>query len=220
MTYISRAQRLERGKLAIEGALAHADILAALSDYGFARADLESAGADLVTAATDALSAKSGKRSTQSGRTTADADAEKAAREEFSAYVRVAKASFVTDPVATATLGLTAPGRPLPDARAAFLSAATALLDAAEGAGVEVQAKLTKRGYGAAKRTELRGLLAAVSAANVKQEAAKGEAQQAIPDAEAALRALEVYARELREVAKVALRGKPQLLEALGIKVR
>ena len=54
----------------------------------------------------------------------------------------------------------------------------------------------------------------------MKQEAAKGEAQQATPDAEAALKALEVYARELREVAKVALRGKPQLLEAMGIKAR
>jgi hypothetical protein len=220
MTYISRAQRLERGKLAIEGALAHPDILAALSDYGYTRADLESAGADLIAAATDALSTTSGKRATQSGRTIADADAEKAAREELSAYVRIAKASFATDPVALTTLGLTAPGRPLPEGRAAFLAAATALLDAADGAGMETQTKLTKRGYGAAKRTELRGLLAAVSAANVQQEAAKGEAQQATPDAEEALKALEVYARELREVAKVALRGKPQLLEAMGIKVR
>lgn len=220
MTYISRAQRLERGKLAIEGALTHPDILAALSDYGFARADLESAGADLVTAATDALSAKSGKRSTQSGRTIADADAEKTAREALSAYVRVAKASFATDAVATAVLGLSAPGRPLPDARAAFLTSATALLAAADNAPEAVQAKLTKRGYGAAKRTELRGLLDAVTATNVKQEAAKGEAQQATPDAEDALKALDAYVRELREVAKVALRGRPQLLEALGIKVR
>ena len=213
MRYISQAQRLERGKLAIEGALAHPEILTALSDYGFTQADLESE-------ATDSLSAKSGKRSVQYGRTIADADAEKAAREALSAYVRIAKASFATDPVALTTLGLTAPGRPLPDARAAFLAAATALLDAADGAGAEVQAKLTKRGYSAAKRTELRGLLATVSATNVKQEAAKGEVQQATPDAEAALKALEVYTRELREVAKVALRGKPQLLEAMGIKVR
>ena len=220
MTYISRAQRLERGKLAIEGALAHPDILAALSDYGYTHADLESAGADLVAAATDALSTTSGKRAAQSGRTITDADAEKAAREEISAYVRIAKASFATDPVALTTLGLTAPGRPLPDGRAAFLAAAKALLDAADSAPEAVQAKLTKRGYGTAKRTELRGILAAVSATNLKQEAAKGEAQQATPDAEDALKALEVYARELREVAKVALRGKQQLLEAMGIKMR
>lgn len=220
MAYVSRAQRLERGKLTVEGALAQAEILAALADYGFTRADLESAGADLVAAASDALSATSGKRATQVGRTVADVGAEKTAREELSAYVRIAKASFATDPVALASLGLSAPGRPLPDGRAAFLAAATALLDAADAAGGEVQAKLTKRGYGAAKRTELRALLTAVSEANLRQEAAKGEAQQATPDAEAALKALEAYVRELREVAKVALRGRPQLLEAMGIKVR
>jgi hypothetical protein len=220
MPYISRAQRLERGKLVIKGALTQAEILESLADYGYTRADLETTGAELVQTASDSLQTQVGKRRTQVSRTVTDADAEKTAREELSAFVRIAQASFASDAATLALLGLSVPGRTLPRPRAAFLLAATALLDAADSAGAEVQAKLTKRGYGAAKRTELRGLLAAVSAANVKQEAAKGEAQQATPDAEDALKALEVYTRELREVAKVALRGKPQLQEAMGIKVR
>ena len=220
MPYISRAQRLAQGKLAVEGALAHSDILAALSGYGFTYADLEKTGGGLIKAASDALDATAGKRGTQVGKSVTDADTEKHLVDELGAYVRVAKASFATDPVALASLGLSMPGRSLPKGRAALVARASALLSAADKAPADVAAKLEKRGYGPAKRAEIQTLLGALTSANVAQEAAKGEAQQATPDAEAALKALDVYARELREVAKVALRGRPQLLEAMGIQVR
>ncbi len=220
MTYISRAQRLERGKLAVEGALAHAEILAALSGYGFTRADLESTGVGLIVAASSALDATAGKRGTQVGKSVADTEAEKHLRDELAAYIRIGKASFASDAATLAVLGLSTPGRSLPDGRAALLARASALLSAADSAPAAVQAKLTLRSYTPRKRAQLRLLLDELKTTNVQQEAAKGEAQQATPDAEAALKALDAYARELREVAKVALRGRPQLLEAMGIKVR
>ncbi len=220
MGYISRAQRLERGKLAVEGALAHAEVLAALSGYGFTRADLESTGVGLIVAASGALDATAGKRGTQVGKSVADADAERHMVDELGAYVRVAKASFATDPATLALLGLSAPGRTLPKGRAALIARATALLAAADSAPATVQAKLTTRSYSPRKRAQLRQLLDTLKTTNLQQEAAKGEAQQATPDAETALKALDAYVQELREVAKVALRGRPQLLEAMGIKVR
>lgn len=60
----------------------------------------------------------------------------------------------------------------------------------------------------------------ALTHSEVQQRLAQASAQQATPDAEAALKALDAYVRELRTVAKIALKGRPQLLEAMGIKAR
>ena len=218
MTYFSRAQRLERGKLAIHGALAQADILAALVDYGYTQADLSTTGVGLISAAEEALTTQGTTRGTKAVRSITDADSEQEARQAISDYVKLCRAIFSGDPIAISALGLSSPGRTLPEGRVAFVAAARSLLAAADVAPETVQAKLTLRSYGPAKRAELAALIEALTHSEVQQRLAQANAQQATPDAEAALKALDAYVRELRTVAKIALKGRPQLLEAMGIK--
>src|SRR5207247_6176027 len=56
--------------------------------------------------------------------------------------------------------------------------------------------------------------------ANQRREAAKGAAQQATREQEAALQAVSDWVGQYTRIAKVALRDKKHLLEKLGIGVR
>ena len=56
--------------------------------------------------------------------------------------------------------------------------------------------------------------------ANQTQEMAKGSAQQATQDQDAALAALSDRVAQYLKIAKVALRGKKQLLEKIGVTAR
>ena len=53
-----------------------------------------------------------------------------------------------------------------------------------------------------------------------RQERAKGASQQAKAESRTAINALRVWWGNLKRIARVALRGKKQLLEKLGITAR
>ena len=54
----------------------------------------------------------------------------------------------------------------------------------------------------------------------MSQEAAKGAAQQATREQDAALHALDAWRAQYIKIARVALRYKPQLLEKIGVAAR
>ena len=73
-----------------------------------------------------------------------------------------------------------------------------------------------RRGSLAAERAKIE----AFDQANQAQEMAKGAAQQATQDQDAALAALSEWVAQYLKIAKVALRGKKQLLEKIGVTAR
>jgi hypothetical protein len=79
---------------------------------------------------------------------------------------------------------------------------------------------LSDFGYDADKLAAERGKIEAYDAANQAQEAAKGSAQQATQDQEAALAAMNDWVAQYLKIAKVALRSKKQSLEKIGVTAR
>ena len=73
---------------------------------------------------------------------------------------------------------------------------------------------------GADKVAAERAKIAAFDATNQAQEAAKGAAQQATQDQEAALAAMNDWTAQYLKIAKVALRFKKQALEKIGVTAR
>lgn len=75
---------------------------------------------------------------------------------------------------------------------------------------------LASYGYSAARLAEERAALSAFERANQAQSAAIGAAQQATREQRAALAALKQWVGQYLKIATIALRGKPELIEALG----
>jgi hypothetical protein len=111
-----------------------------------------------------------------------------------------------------ATLGLA--GKQ-PRGTAAFIAAGYTLFDNAGSV-----AALANLGYTEEKIAAERGKIEAFDSANQVQEAAKGAAQQATQDQDAALAAMNDWVMTYLKIAKVALRNKKQLLEKIGVAAR
>ncbi|HEY4722050.1 MAG TPA: hypothetical protein VII92_09405, partial [Anaerolineae bacterium] len=81
-------------------------------------------------------------------------------------------------------------------------------------------AALADFGYDAERIAAERAKIEAFDEANQAQAAAKSARQQATADQKTALKALNEWVAQYLKIAKVALRGKPQLLEAVGVIAR
>ena len=75
-------------------------------------------------------------------------------------------------------------------------------------------------GYDADRLAAERAKIEAFDTANQAQEMAKGAAQQATQDQDAALAKMNEWVAQYLKIAKVALRGKKQLLEKIGVTAR
>ena len=75
-------------------------------------------------------------------------------------------------------------------------------------------------GYDADRLAEERAKIEAFDTANQAQEMAKGASQQASQDQEAALTKMNEWVAQYVKIAKVALRGKKQSLEKIGVTAR
>lgn len=101
---------------------------------------------------------------------------------------------------------------------AAFLLYADTLFANALSASATVKAKLATRGYTDSRLTSEKAKIDALHTANQAQQQAKGTAQNLTPQQKQALADLDDAIMLYRKLARRALKGRPQLLEKLGIK--
>jgi len=205
----STAAQLNAAQIAVSNSLSDPEIKAAVAEYGYTTTKLN-AGKRLVEVALSAVNAQKAGKGAQKTSTAELKAAEKAARDAYQALAQVARAALGKDDLAT--LGLA--GKE-PKATAAFITAAYTLFD-----NVSSVSGLSDLGYSAEKIAAERAKIEAYDQANQMQEAAKGSAQQATQEQDAALAAMNDWLAQYLKIAKVALRGKKQLLEKIGVSAR
>ena len=113
----------------------------------------------------------------------------------------------------------------MPKTTAGFLNAAYTLFDNAAKGDIAADSKsdagtLADYGYTKARLTAERAKITALDKMNQAQEAAKGEAQNAGRDQQAALKELNEWMAMFIKIAKVALRSKREYLEKIGVLAR
>jgi hypothetical protein len=204
------AQRLNAAQLAIVNSLSDLEIQERVGGFGYPAAKLE-AGRALYDAALAAVNASRAAAGEQQASTQALAQADKSARDAYLSLAQVARAVFGRDKAQLTALGL---GGAVPKDTAGFVAAASTLFDNAR------TLPLTEYGYDLEKLESERAKIAAYDESNLQQESAKGAAQQATREQDSALQALDDWTAQYLKIAKVALRGKKQLLEKIGVAAR
>jgi hypothetical protein len=210
MTSIS--DRLAKADVAISNALSDSQIGILLGEYGYQPQKLGE-GRGLYETAAGAVKKQVAAHGEQKDSTARALSAEKTARVAYQNLSQVARAAFARDKAKLAVLGLE---NPMPKPLPLFITMATALFDNASHAA-EIADTLKSYGYNTDKLSKERGKIVELTAANNKQEAAKGAAQQATFEQSNAMATLDYWMGCFVKVAKVALREQPQLLEKLGI---
>ncbi len=203
------AAELNAAQVAINNTLGDAEIKALVAGFGYTTTKLNK-GKALYTAALEAVNATKGGRGGQKGATAALKAAKLAAHDAYQTLAQVARAGL--SPADLETLGLT---EKEPRGTARFIKAGYTLFDNA----LTIKA-LAEFGYDTDRLAAERGKIEAYDQANQTQEAAKGTKQQATVEKDAALAEMNGWVAQYLKIAKVALRGKPQLLEKLGIAAR
>jgi hypothetical protein len=209
----SIADRLNAAQVAINNTLADSEIQTTVAAYGYTVEKITT-GKELYDQAVVAVNAQIAAAGTQRDTTASMEAAKQEARTAYQSLAKVARAIFIKDKSKLAMLGLTGA---MPKATAGFLTAAYALFENASTP--EIQALLANYGYDSAKLQSERALIEAFDAANRSQEQAKGAAQQATRDQDAALKGLNLWYRQYIKIARVALQNKKELLEKLGIRI-
>ena len=204
----SAAQQLNAAQLAIANSLADPEIKAAVAQFGYTTAKLNK-GKALYDAALAAVNAQKSGKGAQKDTTAQLKAALTDARDAYQALAKVARATLSKEEQAKLGLGKE------PRGTAAFIAAGYTLFDNAGDI-----AALADFGYDAERLAAERAKIEAYDQANQTQEMAKGAAQQATQDQDAALAALSDWVAQYIKIAKVALRGKKQLLEKIGVAAR
>jgi hypothetical protein len=195
----------------ITNSLTVTEILDLVTGFGF-NAEKLNKGLTLVTAAQAAANEQTIKAGAQKLATQTFLEAQTIARDAYQALAKLARAIYLHDPAKLSALGLDAPA---PKATSAFLTSAFTLFDNAA-----TLRALSGYGYDTVKLASERAKIAAMRDADDAQEIAKGEAQQATVAQESALDAMNDWVAQYRKVARIALRGKKQLLEQIGVLAR
>lgn len=202
------AQQLNAAQLAIANSLADPEIKAAVAQFGFTTAKLNK-GKALYDAALAAVNAQKSGKGTQKDATAQLKAALTEARDAYQALAKVARATLSKEDQTKLGLGKE------PRGTAAFIAAGYNLFDNAGDVP-----SLADFGYDADRLAAERAKIEAYDQANQAQEMAKGSAQQATQDQDAALAAMNDWVAQYVKIAKVALRGKKQLLEKIGVAAR
>jgi hypothetical protein len=203
------AAELNTAQVAINNTLGDPEIKTLVAGFGYTTAKLNK-GKGLYTAALEAVNASKGGRGGQKGATAALKAAKLDAHDAYQALAQVARASLPKADLET--LGLTDKE---PRGTAKFIAAGYALFDNALTVPI-----LAEFGYDADRLAAERARIEAYDQANQTQEAAKGSKEQANVDKDAALADMNQWVAQYLKIARVALRGKPQLLEKIGIAAR
>ncbi len=205
------AQQLNAGQIAISNSLSDPEIQSLVAEFGYPAEKLNE-GKALYDAALAAVNSEKAAAGTQQESTRVLAQAAKSARDAYQSLAKVARAVFGRDKAQLNALGLNGN---MPKDTAGFLASAYVLFDNAQSLSA-----LADYGYDSVKLQSERIKIAAYDTANQQQEAAKGAAQQSTREQDSALQALNAWKAQYLKIAKVALSGKPQLLEKLGVLAR
>lgn len=206
------SSEIESARLLIENAIQDNEIRTALTTIGYSSTILES-GRMAVTAAVNAVAAKERIGGGKLGNSDSQASALQDLRRAYQACVDRARLAATHQPHLLETLGIT--GR-TPNTVAALILRSETLLKVV-AADTALRVLLAERGVDAARLSELSDLLATLKAAETAQEAAKGAAQAATQAQTDALATLAAFVRPLRQAARVACKGRPDLLTKLGL---
>ena len=207
----SIAERLNAAKLAIANSLADPEIQSLVAGYGYLPEKLNE-GMALYQAALAAVNAQKAAEGAQLQATQELESAEKTARDAYQSLAKVSRAIFKNDKARLTAFGLTGSA---PLNTSGFIAGASALFDNAYTAP-----DLSQYGYDLTRLSSEKSKIMAFDLANQKQEAAKGAAQQSTREQAAALAVLDAWNAQYIKIARVALRGKSELLEKIGVGVR
>ena len=202
------ADQLTAAQLAISNTQSDPVIQSMVKNYGYTAEKL-SAGKALYDAALAAVNAQKAASGEQQMATRELDLVKTTANDAYQALAKVARAIFANDNSRLVALGLTGP---TPKDTAGFIRKAYTLFDNARQV-----TDLAEYGYDASRLESERAKVTAYEQANNRQEAAKGSAQQATRDQETAIGYLNDWTAQYIKVARVALRGKKQLLEKIGV---
>lgn len=208
----SVAERLKAADTAIRNAQGDAQIARSVAKFGYKSAELKN-GMALVEAGRAAVERKAATMGDKKLATVRLAEAERTARIAFQDLSQTARAAFARGPDHLVSLGL---NRPMPRRKSQLLTMGVTLFAAATG-NPDILAVLSRYGYEAERLSQEGAKMDAMAAALSRQAIANGETQQATVDKDRAMEALDLWMSAFIRIARVALRGEPQLLEKLGV---
>ena len=208
--------RLEACRIGIECTLGNNQILTLVTAKGYPAATMNE-GLVLYNTASTAVSEATTLGGIWEASTGLLGLSEKAARQAYTDFAKLARAAFLRDPAALATLTLK--GKAAPGLRS-FIKQAETTMGAVNRLTAAQRAKLLKKGYTDSFLSQERAKIAGLRAALNGQTDAKGAAQAATATQKTALRDLVDWTMEYFKTARVVLKANPQLLEKLGIVVR
>lgn len=217
---LSIAQQLNAAQVAISNSMADASVQKLLAEYGYTAAKLKQ-GQKLYDTARLAMNIHKKLSGEQQYKTSEVNKITKNALDAYQALAKVARALWQKDKARLAALGLHGA---VPKTTAGFLTAAYLLFDnAAEPyitSSSDTSGTLADYGYTKTRLASERAKIAALDKMNQVQEMAKGEAQNASRDQQAALKDLNEWMAMFVKIAKVALRSKREYLEKIGVLAR
>ncbi len=210
----SISELLNSAQVVISNTLSEPEILGYVSKFGYTKEKINE-GKQLYETAVEAQNNQTKAAGAQFQATEVLKRAEKIARQAYQDLAKVARAVFKNDKARLAQMGIT--GK-MPIKTADFL---TVSMNAFNNALTvpEILESLSHFGYDEAKLNSEKQKIIDFEQANLRQEAAKGAAQQSTKDQEAALNALDKWLSQYVSIAKVALKDNKQLLEKLGLRV-
>ena len=216
----SIAQQLNAAQVAISNSLADAGMIKLLAEFGYTAAKLKQ-GQKLYDTARLAVNAHKKLSGEQQYKTSEVNKITKNALDAYQALAKVARAVWQKDKSRLVALGLQGA---VPKTTAGFLTAAYTLFDNAvepyPTSSATSSGELADYGYTKTKLASERAKIAALDKMNQVQEMAKGEAQNAARDQQAALKDLNEWMAMFVKIAKVALRSKREYLEKIGVLAR
>jgi hypothetical protein len=207
-------ETLSSSNLLIENILNNQEILSALSVFGYDETKLNE-GKALYQTALDLYNEQKREYGEQYAATDAFRAAFEEAYEKYIYYVKIARLVFKNNKGVWQELGLTGKRR---DNFSGWLLQANQFYNNAL-ANPEILNKFATVNVTQESLTAGKALVDAAEQANQTQEKEKGEAQNATKTRDAALDDLEVWIEDLKGFSRIALEGKPQLLESLGLGV-
>jgi len=208
---ISIAEQLNKAQLAINNTLGDTEIQSLVAGLGYP-AEMMNEGWELYRTAILTVNAHRAAAGAQQEASRLHDEAKEVATDAYQALAKTARAIFIDDKARLEALGLSGA---MPRTTAGFIAAATTLFVNAQGVR-----ELADYGYNVDRLVAEYAKITAYIEADNRQEAAKGAAQQAAREQDAALKALNEWVAQYIKIARVALREKTQLLEKIGVPAR